>query len=391
MPPLISDSNLRRRIADRLVTPFNVMTTFFFRRSVERAFQLDEQPGDLTLDRNKPLHTNGPYITSAVDDVMYIMNQVIERSLATSQRPVISSVLPSIARVLGSDFIGMIQRKMRDESYPKAAVQGALPPENTTISFLVLINNLDVSIDYVKRIVRSRLETSQTPSSASSLNVQFPLDHDATTVAATLKSLQSTFDAKAQELIGDGLFVVFKNITKPRLRPILADAFRDVDYQMTQGELDEARRALAAEQGDGARIDSMVQDHFQEGWDALTKPISRLLTERNYEKLLVLMISYLAEVLEKRIWSYYGRLDELGAARLERDIGSITSIVVRGAKYGLRDSFARCNQVCLVLNMEVEEWEELESDIMQNKESHEWQINGDERARARAMLIREAR
>ena len=391
MPPLISDSNLRRRIADRLVTPFNVMTTFFFRRSVERAFQLDEQPPDLTLDRSKPIHSNGPYITSAVDDVMYIMNQVIERSLATSQRPVISSVLPSIARVLGSDFIGMIQRKMRDESYPKAAVQGALPPEHTTISFLVLINNLDVSIDYVKRIVRSRLETSHSTPSASSLAVQFPLDHDATTVAATLKSLQSTFDAKALELIGDGLFVVFKNITKPRLRPILADAFRDVDYQMTQGELDDARKALVAEQGNGSRVDSVVQDHFQEGWDALTKPISRLLTERNYEKLLVLMTSYLAEVLEKRIWSYYGRLDELGAARLERDIGSITSIVVRGAKYGLRDSFARCNQICLVLNMEDEEWEELESNIALNKEDHEWQINGDERARARAMLMRDVR
>ena len=391
MPPLISDSSLRRKIADRLITPFNAMTTFFFRRSVEKAFQLDEQPPHLTLDRSKPLNSNAPYITSAVDDVMYIVNQVVERSLATSQRPVISSVLPTIARVLGSDFIGMIQRKMRDESYPKAAVQGALPPEQTTIAFLVLINNLDVAIDYVTRIVQSRIEVSETSSSKSPLSVQFPLDHDATTVLNTLKSLQGTFDVKASELIGDGIFVVFKNIIKTRLRPLLADAFRDVDYQMTQEELEEAKRIAAAEHVDGGRSDSTVQDHFQEGWDALTKPISRLLTERNFEKLLVLMISYLGEVLEKRVWSYYGRLDELGAARLERDIASIVNIVVRGGKYGLRDSFARCTQICLVMNMEDEEWQELESSLAQRMDDDGWVINADERARARAMLVRDRR
>ena len=391
MPPLISDSSLRRKIADRLITPFNAMTTFFFRRSVEKAFQLDEQPPHLTLDRSKPLNSNAPYITSAVDDVMYIVNQVVERSLATSQRPVISSVLPTIARVLGSDFIGMIQRKMRDESYPKAAVQGALPPEQTTIAFLVLINNLDVAIDYVTRIVQSRIEVSETSSSKSPLSVQFPLDHDATTVLNTLKSLQGTFDVKASELIGDGIFVVFKNIIKTRLRPLLADAFRDVDYQMTQEELEEAKRIAAAEHVDGGRSDSTVQDHFQEGWDALTKPISRLLTERNFEKLLVLMISYLGEVLEKRVWSYYGRLDELGAARLERDIASIVNIVVRGGKYGLRDSFARCTQICLVMNMEDEEWQELESSLAQRMDDGGWVINADERARARAMLVRDRR
>ena len=365
------------------------MTTFFFRRSVEKAFQLDEQPLDLTLDRSKRLNSNPPYITSAVDDVMYIVNQVVERSLATSQRPVISSVVPTIARVLGSDFIGMIQRKMRDESYPKAAVQGALPPEQTTIAFLVLINNLDVAIDYVERIVQSRLEVSVNASSKSPLTVQFPLDQDAMTVATTLKSLQTTFDVKALELIGDGIFVVFKNIIKPRLRPLLADAFRDVDYQMTQEELEEAKRVVAVEHGDGGRYDSTVHDHFQEGWDALTKPILRLLTERNFEKLLALMVSYLGEVLEKRIWSYYGRLGELGAARLERDIACIVSIVVRGAKYGLRDSFARCTQICLIMNMEDEEWEALESGVAQSKDNDEWIITADERARARAMLIRD--
>lgn len=395
IPALLGESTLRRKVADRLVIPFNTMTTFFFRRSVEKAFQLDEQPPDLTLDHRKTLSSNPPFIISAVDDVMYIVNQLIERSLATSQISVVSSVIPTVARVLGSDFIGMIQRKMRDESYPKAAVHGALPPEQTTIAFLVLINSLDIATDYVKRIVDSRVEPSPSATLANGgeedssrpLTNLFPLDHDATNVANTLKSLQSTFDGKASELIGDGIIVVFKNIIKPRLRPILADAFRDIDYQMTQEELEEAKRRAEFDDLNNNASDNAVQDHFQQGWNLLTKPIIRILTDRNFEKLLALMVSYLREVLEKRIWSYYGRLDDLGAVRLERDIASIVSIVVRGGRYGIRDAFARCTQICLVMNMEEDEWEEIQAASKGSKDDGaEWMLSGDERVRARAMV-----
>lgn len=371
------------------------MTTFFFRRSVEKSFQLEEQPSDLSLDHRKPVTSQAPHITSSVDDVMFIVDQMVERSLATSQKSVISSVVPTIARVLGSDFIGMIQRKMRDENYPKAAVQGALPPEETTIAFLVLINNLDVATEYVRRIVQSRIGTSQDSGSvhdkdtktSRSISNLFPLDHDATAVTSTLQSLQSSFEGKAIELIGDGIFVVFKNIIKPRLRPVLADTFRDVDYQLTQDELEELQLQAEADDGNGFSIENAVLEHFQRGWDLLTKPVARLLTDRNLSRLLLLMVQYLGEVLEKRVWSYYGRIDSLGALRLERDIGSIVSIVVRGGRYGLRDYFTRCTQICLVMNMEDDEWEELKVESADaDKNAIDWKLNADERSRARAMI-----
>lgn len=395
VPSLIATSSLSRKIADRLVIPFNVMTTFYFRRSVEKAFQLDEQPSELSLNPKHTISSNPPYITSAVDDVMYIVNQVVDRSLATSQKSVISSVIPTLGRVLGSDFIGMIQRKMRDESYPKATIQGAPPAEQTIIAFLVLINNLDVAADYVKRIVQSRLKVASGPGSTNSqqsasirsLSVLFPLETDATFVAKALKSLQNSFEGKTSELISDGIVVVFKNVIKPRLRPILADAFRDADYSLTKDELEDINREAGADDGESAPTESTVQFHFQRGWDILTKPVVRLLTERNYEKLLATIISYLGEVLEKRIWSYYGRLEDLGAVRLERDIASIVSIVVRGGRYGLRDAFARCTQICLIMNMENDEWEELQELLYQNKEEGlEWTIDDEERTRARAMV-----
>jgi hypothetical protein len=162
MPPFLATSNLQQKVSSHLIEPFNIMTTFFFRRSVEKAFQLDESPSDLTLNPTKPLGSNPPFITSAVDDVMYIVNQVLQRTLATSQRAIIANVEPTITRILGGDFIGMIQRKMRDESYPKPVVQGGLPPEDKVIAFLVLINNLDVSNDYIKRIIEATTQQTTT-------------------------------------------------------------------------------------------------------------------------------------------------------------------------------------------------------------------------------------
>lgn len=395
MPPLIQTSSLSRKVADRLVSPFNIMTTFYFRRSVEKAFQLDEQPAELSLNAKAAANSNTPYITSAVDDVMYIVNQIVERSLATSQKSVVSSVVPTVARVLGSDFIGMTQRKMRDESYPKATMQGGPPADQTIIAFLVLINNLDVATDYVKRIVQSRVEATAGAGTVNdgentsfrSLTALFPLENDAASVATILRSLQHTFENKASELINDGVTVVFKNVLKPRLRPILAEAFRDADYHMTKEEVEDLHRESETEDGKGGALDISVQSHFQRGWDSLMKPVMSVLTDRNYERLLATTVSYLAEVLEKRIWSYYGRLDEIGAVRLERDIANIISGVVKGGRYGLRDAFARCTQICLVMNMENDEWEELRSASPEERnESIEFKIDDEERMRARAMV-----
>ncbi|KAL8677911.1 MAG: hypothetical protein Q9186_005693 [Xanthomendoza sp. 1 TL-2023] len=397
VPTFVTGSGLNRKIADRLTMPINAMTTFLLRRSVERAFQLDEQPSDLSLNPSKPLHSHQPYISSAVDDVMYIVNQVVERSLATCQRAVVSSVLPSVTRVLDSDFIGMIQRRMRDESYPKAVMPNTLPPENTVIAFLVLINDLDVGCDYVRRIIQPWIETydgsgskmENAGASSKSLGSLYPFESDALYAAGALKSLQQSFEAKASELISDGIYVVFKNVMKAKLRPLLSDAFRDIEYQMNEDGQEASDRLAEDEVGSDHVAHDGGQHQFQRGWDALTKPIARICTTGNFERLLTTTVSYLADVLEKRIWSYYGRIHEYGAIRLERDISGLVNIVVRGSRYGLRDAFVRCSQICLVMNMEEDEWAETKASTTwggDTVEGIEWKLDADERVRARAMV-----
>lgn len=387
LPNFVADSTLFRKIGDRLISPFNTMTTFFFRRSIEKAFQLDEQPADLTLNPNKPLASNPPHITSAVDDIMYIINKVLQQSLATSQKKVVQNVVPTLGRIMGSDFIGMIQRKMRDEVYPKAAIKGALPPEHLMIAFLVLINDLDVAMDYVKRIVSSTIEpaTSQQgdedEKGSSSLSTLFPLGDDAARVASALRTLVSTFSAKASELLNDGIQVILENAMKPRLRPILMDAFRDIDYQATDEELLE----VAREEGRDEENEEIVVRRFRQGWDALTRPVARILTPTTFDKLLTTIVTYLGKMIEKRLWSYYGRINEHGAVRLERDINNIVSVIVQGRRYGFREAFIKSSQICMIMNMDDEEWDEVQQHHEQEIEIAD-KLSTDERLRARAMI-----
>ena len=394
MPKFLLNSTLMKKITDRLITPFNTMTTFFFRRSVEKAFQLDEQPPDLSLNPHKPLNSNPPHITSAVDDIMYIVNKVLQQSLATSQIDVVRSVVPTLARVLGSDFLGMIQRKMRDESYPKAAIPGNLPPEHTIVAFLVLVNNLDVATSYVSQIVQSQIQPSTAePGPAQGLSALFPAPSDVSTATATLTALSASFTDQASSLLSDSIHVIFNNVMKPRLRPILLDAFRDTDYALSAEEL----RALAQEEGrddldpDGEGItgeasigSELVRARFQHGWDALTKPIGRIMTDKTFNQLLTLVTSYLAKMLEKRIWAYHGRVNELGGVRLERDVNAIIKVLVEGKRYMYREAFLKCMQICMVMNMEAEEWDEVKGDKGEGSVAD--RLTEEEKLRARGIV-----
>lgn len=384
-PAFLINSSLMKKIQDRVLTPFNVMTTFFFRRSVEKAFQLDEQPPDLSLSPHKPLNSNPPHVTSAIEDIMYIVNKILQQSLATSQPAVISSVLPALSRILTSDFIGMEQRKMRDESYPKSAIPGQLPPEATIVAFLVLVNNLDIAKDYVSQIIQARVNPVA-GSNQQPLSDLFPEASANAGVTTALQSLSTTFTEKANELISDGVNVLFHNVMKPRLRPILMDAFRDTDYTLTKDQLADLAHELTGE------MDVDIDEHdpfadavrmrFQLGWDALTRPISRIMTERTFDTLLTIVVTYLSKMLEKRLWTYQGRVNDVGAARLEHDVNEIVKVVVKAQKYSFRESFLRSTQICMILNMDEDEWEE----TLESGGEVADKLKPEERIRARNML-----
>lgn len=380
IPEVLIKSNLYRKVSGKLISPYNVMTTFFFRRSVEKAFQLDEYPTGLSLNMNRQIESNTPYIIMAVDDVMYIVNAVVEKSIATSQRDIIASVVPTIGRVLSSDFVGMIQRKMRDESYPKPVVQGGFPPEDKIIQFIVLINSLDTANEYLTRIISGRIGAGGGADGGGPLKNAFPFEKDVAFVANALNTLQSSFVAKTTELLNEGIQVLFNQVIKPRLRPVLADTFRDADYTLTEDDIAALTRGGEEDENE---ILEQVPRRFEYGWDQLMKPIGRLMTPGTFSSLSDLTARYLSKVLEKRILSYGGRTNAYGAIRIERDFTGIVDIVSRG-NYLVRETFAKVTQLLMVANMEDDEWDELVA--LDGEDGMDWVLTDEEKRKARSLV-----
>ena len=386
MPDVLVKSNLYRKVSSKLSTPYNVMSTFYFRRSVEKAFQLNEYPSGLSLNLSNHLEGNAPYIILAVDDVMYIVNSVVQRTLATSQRDVASSVILTVERVLDTDFVGMIQRKMRDESYPKPVIQGGPPPKEKIIQFIVLINSLDMANEYLARIISGRLGSSREHvngnAATNPLRDSFPFERDVAHVTTSLENLEKIFLSKSTELLNEGIQHLFNQVVKPRLRPVLSDTFRDADYTLTEAEL--AELAQQTEEDEESLLDQ-VPRLFEHGWDQLMKPIARLMTLGKFGSLLDLTSRYLCKVLEKRILSYSGRANAFGAIRMERDFADIVNVVSRG-DYGVKELFAKVTQLLMVANMEDDEWEEMVD--MEGEDGIEWQLTGEEKRKARTLVQR---
>ncbi|KAI6785832.1 uncharacterized protein J7T54_006171 [Emericellopsis cladophorae] len=384
VPEVLIKSALYRKVTGKLVSPYNVMSTFFFRRSVEKAFQLDEYPNGLSLSLNRPIDGNAPFIILAVDDVMYIVNAVIQKSISTSQRDIIASVVPTIGRVLSSDFVGMIQRKMRDESYPKPIVQGGFPPEDKIIQFIVLINSLDMANEYLSRIIQGGLGVNDgavdgVPTQGP-LKDAFPFERDVAFVANALSTLETTFIAKTTELLNEGIQVLFNQVVKLRLRPVLTDTFRDADYTLVEDEIAELARHNDEDEDEYL---AQVPRRFEHGWDLLMKSIARLMTPATFGSLLDTTARYLSKVLEKRILSPSARTNPYGAIRMERDFTAIVN-TVSGGDYVVREVFAKVTQLLMVANMEDDEWEEIQE--LGDEDGIDWVLTEDERKKARSLV-----
>src|ERR1019366_10207766 len=94
--------------------------------------------------------------------------------------------------------------------------------------------------------------------------------------------------------------------------------------------------------GESDQGEALVPTRFAGAFNALLRPIKRILTSSTFSSLLTITIPPFAEAIERRLWAMQGRISELGAIRLERDLAGIVSAATRDGRYGLRDSFAKC-------------------------------------------------
>lgn len=344
---------------------------------------MDAAPSGLSL--SKPYDGSPPFILQAVDDIMYVVDNLLQHILSTGNREVTVYIISAISRVLELDFIGIIHRRMRDQCYPKPLIQGGFPPEDKIISFMVLMSTLDMAKEYLDRVISSKgyFPKSQgdlAGPSTQPLKDSFPFGRDAELVANALHTLNSALSAKATELLNDGTRELFDEVLWPRIRLILTTSFQDAVYDVSEGE--------SLDEGDvDGETTQQVSVRFEGGWSALTRPLKHIMTPRTYAALASLAANKLARVLEKRAWSYSGRLTALGGLRLESDFSGIISIIAQD-DYALREPFTQLQEILAIANMEDDEWDELESGYDSSRQGRSRLLSDEDVAKARKIVRR---
>lgn len=354
------------------------MTTFFVRRSVEQAFQTDIAPAGLSL--TKPISGQPPFIIQAIDDVMYVVDIVLQKVITASNHAIAASAIPDIGRVLESDLVGIIHRRMRDEYHPGSNSQGNLTLEDKVVKFIVMINSLDISIEYLDRLLRARAGLEGVDQDrgrkSPSLKDSFPFNRETENITLALNRMNKAFSSKATPLLDEGIQVLLDEVIRLGLRPVLATTFRDIHYDELSGD--------EGSEEDG--IDGLLPrafERFEEGWNRLMKPLSRIMTPRTYQALLALTAKLVARILEKRLWSLSGRVSAFGAVKMERDFTGIVDVVSKG-NYSAREVFSRVQQICMAANMDDDEWAEV---MDEEAFDIDWVLTRDEMRKARQIVV----
>ncbi|EXM34456.1 hypothetical protein FOTG_01294 [Fusarium oxysporum f. sp. vasinfectum 25433] len=96
LPKFLDRCNLHKKISEKVIEPYKLTATFLFRRSVGKAFEMDAAPSGLSL--SKPYDGSPPFILQAVDDIMYVVDNLLQHILSTGNREVTVYIISAISR-----------------------------------------------------------------------------------------------------------------------------------------------------------------------------------------------------------------------------------------------------------------------------------------------------
>ena len=131
----------------RLCGSFESLETFFFRRSVEKAFQLDEPSFQ---------HSGAP-TTTVIDDVMFVLKKVLDRAMSTADANLIRIICANTRRILDLDFAGVIKRRSALDSQLSSGKSDDGGQREKLRSFIAGLNNLEMSSESVMALTKGYL------------------------------------------------------------------------------------------------------------------------------------------------------------------------------------------------------------------------------------------
>ncbi|KAM1068997.1 hypothetical protein ACFX13_001002 [Malus domestica] len=290
-----------------------ILEGFFMVENVRKAIRIAEHvPDSLT--------------TSMVDDVFYVLQSCLRRAISTLNINSVIAVLSGASSLLSNEYHEALQQRMREPNLGAKLFLGGVGVQKTGTEIATVLNNMDVSSEYVLKLKHEIEEQC--------LEV-FPAPVDREKVKSCLSELGDMSNTFKQAL-NAGLEQLVATVT-PRIRPVL-DNVATISYELSE-----------AEYADNEVNDPWVQRllHAVEMNVAWLQP---LMTANNYDSFVHFVIDFIVKRLE--VIMMQKRFSQLGGLQLDRDARALVSHFSSMTQRTVREQFARLTQTATILNLE---------------------------------------
>ncbi|RWS29980.1 Conserved oligomeric Golgi complex subunit 4-like protein [Leptotrombidium deliense] len=329
------------RAVEEINGMYVLLEEYFLRESCFKAVQIDD------------IDSQGSLTSSMLDDVFFIVNKCIKRSMTGGNIDVVCAIINHSVSILEKSFCDLANERLR-YGYPSTAtitgaaaaldlsqaysviqtgryLQSYSDVERTKVLFLIALNNLDTATDYIKslkktvnqdviKIVEDKSGRQQLQKFESCL--------------ADLSSLTNKF----QSVVLSGLNQLNSSVLKPKVK-VWCDSFMTASHVLNEDDL------LRFEVSDGLRPFS---ETFIMSIDVFLKPFKQSLTPNNCTKLINVFATDLAHRLEVAISRCH--YNKIGGLQLDRELRALIGYITSLTTWSLRDKFNRLRDIALVLS-----------------------------------------
>ncbi|KAH9857731.1 COG4-domain-containing protein [Lenzites betulinus] len=354
IPPgfqVVEDSGSHKTVEKMLTTYYTPLEVWYARSVIDKAHRLSTQDMSLT-----------PISTTTPDDAFYILKSVLTRVVSTASVSTVERTTEQLRDVMDKDYARVIKQKL-DNVYKGGSggpgTRGEKVERENRQSFIILLNDLDISSLHMERLVKDLAQSPLIP--------QHFLDSEVDLVRTSLNSFMNLVP-KFRSTLRAGVEQLFNQLLRPKLRTFIPDVYKDVSYILD----DDAYAAI--------ELQDVVRKRFVKAWEALIDGYKDTFTESNYRLFFGLALDVLVRPWEKFVTSL--KYSELGAIRFDHDLRAVVAYLSSQTVFGdIREKFVRLQQIATLLNLDSEE----DVDEFYNGSGIAWQLSQQE-ARAVANL-----
>ncbi|KAI8849922.1 eukaryotic translation initiation factor 3 subunit 8 N-terminus-domain-containing protein [Chytridium lagenaria] len=254
----------------------------------------------------------------------YFIRRSIEKCLGTSDPVSICACLVSLGGFWRPDFVNVFLRKL-------STLFATTDSKETRGNCMVLLNNIDVSCEYILKLVKEVSNDIDVLYASRSTEIR-------SNMRTSLMSI-SDYSASFKKILMTWVENLFNQTIKPRLRTFLQDSYKDVKYNITEEEY--------AEQ----ESQDLFVKRFINTLSKVLAPYKKSFSERNYNQTIAHCIDAFVKEWERYILSNH-KFNQLGGLRLDKDVRALTSYLVNLTKWSMRDKFSRLSQIAILMNLE---------------------------------------